>query len=81
MPNYSFRSPPSSFYSGTKALAEEVLRWFPKNYFWRPGVVFDEFDYPRNFLSIIPRCSKIRDDLNSMTHRGDFVRARLSRTL
>jgi dTDP-4-dehydrorhamnose reductase len=25
-PNFSFRSPPCSFYSGTKALGEEVLR-------------------------------------------------------
>ncbi len=26
-PNFSFRSPPCSFYSGTKALGEEVLGW------------------------------------------------------
>ncbi|MEP6663282.1 MAG: sugar nucleotide-binding protein, partial [Verrucomicrobiota bacterium] len=55
-PNFSFRHGPCNFYSGTKALAEETLRDFGDNYIWRPGVVFDEFDGPRNFLTKLQRC-------------------------
>jgi dTDP-4-dehydrorhamnose reductase len=74
-PNSSFRSPPCSFYSGTKALAEESLRWFGQNYLWRPRILFDEFDHPRNYLSKIQAYPKVLDGVNSFSHRGDFVRA------
>jgi UDP-glucose 4,6-dehydratase len=74
-PNFSFRSPPCSFYCGTKALAEEALRWFGHAYLWRPRIVFDEFVHPRNFLSKIQSYPKVHDSLNSFTHRGDFARA------
>jgi UDP-glucose 4,6-dehydratase len=73
--NFSFRAPPCSFYSGTKALAEEAIRWFDQTYIWRPKALFDEFDHPQNFLSKIQQCPKVHDSVNSMTHRGDFVRA------
>ena len=74
-PNFTFRSPPCSFYSGTKALAEEALRWFNQTYLWRPGWVFDAVAHPRNLLSGIQDSPKIRDSLYSLSHRGDFVRA------
>ena len=74
-PNCSFRSPPCSFYSGTKALAEEALRWFNQCYLWRPQIIFDEFDHPRNYLSKVQQYPKVLDGVNSFTHRGDFVRA------
>jgi UDP-glucose 4,6-dehydratase len=74
-PNFTFRSPPCSFYCGTKALAEEALRWFGPAYLWRPRILFDEFIHPRNFLSRIQNYPKVHDSLNSFTHRGDFVRA------
>jgi UDP-glucose 4,6-dehydratase len=74
-PNFSFRQPPCSFYSGTKALAEESLRKFENNYIWRPGIIFDQFDSPRNFLSEIQRSRKLHDTLNPLSHRGDFVKA------
>jgi UDP-glucose 4,6-dehydratase len=74
-PNFSFRSPPCNFYSGTKALAEEALRWTNQCYLWRPHLLFDACDHPRNFLSQIQRSAHIHDSVNSLTHRGDFVRA------
>jgi dTDP-4-dehydrorhamnose reductase len=72
-PNFTFRSPPCSFYSGTKALAEEALRWFDQGYLWRPRLIFDEFDHPRNLLSRIQRYPRVHDTVNSLSHRGDFV--------
>jgi dTDP-4-dehydrorhamnose reductase len=74
-PNCTFRSPPCSFYSGTKALAEESLSWFNQSYIWRPRILFDEFDHPRNYLSKMQTYSKLLDGVNSFSHRGDFVRA------
>lgn len=74
-PNFSFRSPPCSFYSGTKALAEEGLRGFSQCYVWRLRIPFDEFDHPRNYLSKIQNYPKVYNNVNSLSHRGDFVRA------
>jgi len=74
-PNFSFRQPPCSFYSGTKALAEEAIRGIGSSYIWRLRIPFDEHDNARNYLSKIQRYSKVYDNVNSLSHRGDFVRA------
>jgi UDP-glucose 4,6-dehydratase len=74
-PNFSFLSPPCSFYSGTKALAEEALRGNDRCYIWRPRIPFKEQDEPRNFLSKIQQYPKVYDNINSISHLGDFVRA------
>jgi dTDP-4-dehydrorhamnose reductase len=74
-PNFSFRQPPCSFYSGTKALAEEALQGPNQTYIWRLRIPFDEFDQPRNYLSKLQRYPKVYNNINSISHRGDFVRA------
>jgi dTDP-4-dehydrorhamnose reductase len=74
-PNFSFRSPPCSFYSGTKALAEESLASLEGGYLWRLRIPFDEFDNARNYLSKLLRYPRIYDNLNSLSHRGDFAKA------
>jgi dTDP-4-dehydrorhamnose reductase len=74
-PNFSFRSLPCSFYSGTKALAEEALQPMQHGYIWRLRIPFDEFDDSRNYLSKIQKYPKVYDNINSLSHRGDFVRA------
>src|SRR5207253_4985249 len=74
-PNFTFRSPPCSFYSGTKALAEEAIADLGQTYLWRLRIPFDESDHERNYLSKIQRYPKVYDNVNSISHRGDFVRA------
>jgi dTDP-4-dehydrorhamnose reductase len=74
-PNFSFRAPPCSFYSGAKALGEEAINGLPGTYVWRLRIPFDEFDNSRNYLSKVQRYSKVYDNVNSISHRGDFVRA------
>ena len=74
-PNFSFRSPPCSFYSGAKALGEEAIKGLPSTYVWRLRIPFDEFDNARNYLSKVQRYQKVYDNVNSISHRGDFVRA------
>jgi UDP-glucose 4,6-dehydratase len=74
-PNFSFRSPPCSFYSGTKALGEEAMLPLNNGYLWRLRIPFDEFSNPRNYLTKVQTYSKVYDNVNSISHRTDFVRA------
>ena len=74
-PNFSFRRGPCSFYSGTKALAEEAIVGVGQSYIWRLRIPFDEFDNARNYLSKVQRYAKVYDNVNSISQRADFVRA------
>jgi UDP-glucose 4,6-dehydratase len=74
-PNFSFRDGPCSFYSGTKALGEEAIAGIGRSYIWRLRIPFDEFDNARNYLSKVQRYSKVYDNVNSISHRADFVKA------
>jgi dTDP-4-dehydrorhamnose reductase len=74
-PNFSFRDLPCSFYSGTKALGEEAISGIGRSFVWRLRIPFDEFDNSRNYLSKLQRYPKIYDNVNSISHRADFVRA------
>jgi UDP-glucose 4,6-dehydratase len=74
-PNFSFRDEPCSFYSGTKALGEEAIAGIGQNYVWRLRIPFDEFDNQRNYLSKVQRYAKVYENVNSISHRGDFVKA------
>jgi dTDP-4-dehydrorhamnose reductase len=74
-PNFSFRDPPCSFYSGTKALAEEAITGAGQFYVWRLRIPFDEQDNSRNYLSKVQRYAKVYDNVNSISHRADFVKA------
>jgi dTDP-4-dehydrorhamnose reductase len=74
-PNFTFRNPPCSFYSGTKALGEEAMIGIGQSYIWRLRIPFDEFDNKRNYLSKVQRYAKVYDNVNSISHRADFVKA------
>ena len=74
-PNFSFRDGPCSFYSGTKALGEEAIAGVGQSYVWRLRIPFDEVDSVRNYLSKVQRYSKVYDNLNSISHRGDYAKA------
>jgi dTDP-4-dehydrorhamnose reductase len=74
-PNFTFRDGPCSFYSGTKALGEEAMLGIGESYIWRLRIPFDEFDNSRNYLSKIQRYAKVYDNVNSISHRKDFVSA------
>jgi dTDP-4-dehydrorhamnose reductase len=72
-PNFTFRRPPCSFYSGTKAMGEEAIQGVGQNYIWRLRIPFDEFDNPRNYLSKLQNYPKVYQNANSLSHRADFV--------
>jgi UDP-glucose 4,6-dehydratase len=74
-PNFSFRSPPCSFHSGTKALAEEAIRDIGQSYIWRPRLAFSDRDDPANFLWRFQREGQLSDTIESLSHIEDCVRA------
>jgi len=74
-PNFCFRDQPCSFYSGTKALGEEAMAGIGQSYIWRLRIPFDEFDNKRNYLSKVQRYAKVYDNVNSISHRADYVKA------
>ena len=77
-PNFSFRSPPCSFYSGTKALGEEVLADQPNVYVWRLRIPFDHVDHPRNYLSKLMRYARLLEATNSISQLDEFCAATLA---
>lgn len=75
-PNFCFDSPLNNYYSGTKAEAEKQIRAITeKHYIWRPRVIFDELDNPKNYISRLLNDKKILEIENSISHLGDFVSA------
>jgi len=49
-----------------------------QSYIWRLRIPFDEFDNPRNYLSKIQRYARVYENVNSISHRGEFVRGCLA---
>jgi dTDP-4-dehydrorhamnose reductase len=74
-PNFTFRQNNCSFYSGTKALGEEVLAGAPCCYLWRLRIPFNEVDGPRNYLSKLMRYDRLLEARNSISQLDEFVRA------
>ena len=74
-PNFTFRTNNCSFYSGTKALGEEVLDRAEHCYIWRLRIPFDHEHGPRNYLSKLLNYSTLLDAENSISHLGDFVKS------
>ncbi len=74
-PNFTFRQNNCSFYSGSKALGEEVLDGATNCFIWRPRLPFNEMDNPRNYLSKILRYDRLVDVRDSISQLDEFVRA------
>ena len=74
-PNFTFRHPPCSFYSGSKALAEEAVAGLGQTFLWRMRMPFDQLAHPKNYLTKLLHYDRLYDSLNSLSHRADFVRA------
>lgn len=75
VPNFSFRTNNSSFYSGTKALGEECLAGYSNAYIWRLRIPFNHVDGPRNYLSKLQRYDRLLDATNSISHLDEFASA------
>jgi dTDP-4-dehydrorhamnose reductase len=74
-PNFTFRTNHCSFYSGTKALGEEVLAGQPNVYLWRLRIPFDHVENPRNYLTKLMRYQRLLEAANSISQLHEFVAA------
>lgn len=74
-PNFTFRTNNCSFYSGTKALGEEVLAGRTDVYIWRLRIPFNEVDNPRNYLTKLMRYENLLEATNSISQLDEFVAA------
>lgn len=77
-PNFSFRQNNCSFYSGCKALGEELLEGAENCLVWRLRIPFDENDSPRNYISKMMRYDRLLDAQNSLSQLDEFVEACVS---
>ena len=74
-PNFTFRQNNCSFYSGTKALGEEVLAGRPDVFIWRLRIPFDHRENPRNYLTKLMRYQRLLEAENSISQLHEFVAA------
>ena len=74
-PNFTFRQNNCSFYSGTKALGEEILKDAPNVYLWRLRIPFDHIESPRNYLTKLIRYENLLEASNSISELNEFVAA------
>ena len=72
-PNFSFRSPSCSFYSGSKALGEEVLKGASNAFIWRLRIPFNQEKNPRNYLQKLLNYNRLLEAENSVSHLEEFV--------
>ena len=72
-PNFTFRTNNCSFYSGTKALGEEVLAGTPNVYTWRLRIPFNNEENPRNYLTKLMRYKTLLAAENSISQLEEFV--------
>jgi dTDP-4-dehydrorhamnose reductase len=77
-PNFTFRTNNCSFYSGTKALGEEVLAGKPDVFIWRLRIPFNQFDNPRNYLTKLMRYPRLLEATNSISQLEEFCAATLA---
>jgi dTDP-4-dehydrorhamnose reductase len=74
-PNFTFRQNNCSFYSGCKALGEEVLEPFENCFIWRLRIPFDNTDSSRNYISKLLRYERLLEARNSLSYLDEFVEA------
>lgn len=74
-PNFSFRQNNCSYYSGTKALGEEILAGADRCYVWRLRIPFDDTTNPRNYLRKVLAYDRLLEAENSLSQLDEFVTA------
>lgn len=72
-PNFTFRRGPCSWYSGTKAMGEEVLQGAPDLHLWRLRIPFNHEANPRNYLTKLICYQTLVEVENTISHLDEFV--------
>lgn len=74
-PNFSFRQNNCSFYSGCKALGEEVLHGAENCFIWRLRIPFNNINSERNYIGKMMRYDRLLLATNSLSQLDEFADA------
>jgi len=74
-PNFTWSKNNGSFYSGTKAIGETVVKKWEKSYIWRLRIPFEENNNSRNYISKLLKYEKLLQAENSISNKQEFVSA------
>jgi len=74
-PNFTFKQNNCSFYSGTKAIGEEILKQYPNHYIWRLRIPFENINNPRNYITKMLNYKTLLNSENSLSNKQEFVSA------
>lgn len=74
MPNFCFDKQPSSYYSGTKAVAEDILKNDKYAYLCRLRIPFNHEQDDKNYITKMLKYNKLLNAKNSLSNIDDFIR-------
>jgi len=74
-PNFCFDHQPCSYYSGTKAVMEDLLKKDPNAYLCRLRIPFNHLSTPKNYITKLINYNTLLDAENSLTNIDEFVEA------
>jgi UDP-glucose 4,6-dehydratase len=74
-PNFTFELNNCGFYTGTKSLAEKIIKKYSQSYIWRIRLPFEEEDNQRNYISKILKYDTLITEKNSVSNKKDIVNA------
>lgn len=74
-PNFCFDAQPCSYYSGTKAVAEDILKFDKNVYICRLRIPFDDKQSSKNYITKILNYKKLLNAENSMSNTDEFIKA------
>jgi len=74
-PNFCFDKQPCSYYSGTKAAGEDILKFDKNVYICRLRIPFDDRESSKNYITKILNYKKLLNVENSMSNTDEFIQA------
>jgi UDP-glucose 4,6-dehydratase len=74
-PNFCFDKPPSSYYSGTKAVAEDILIKDPYAYICRLRIPFNNEKDQKNYITKLLNYDILLNAQNSLSNIDEFIEA------
>jgi UDP-glucose 4,6-dehydratase len=73
-PNFTFTQNNCSFYSGTKAIGEQIVNSYSKSYNFRLRIPFDNVNHNRNYITKLMSYDTLLEAENSISNKKEFVR-------
>lgn len=74
-PNFCFDQPPCSYYSGTKAIAEDILKNDPYAYICRLRIPFNHEKDSKNYITKLLNYNTLLNATNSLSNIDEFIDA------